>query len=544
MARIDPCVTVSPLERRWVTFFALFTLAITTLPYLIGYANQAENWRFTGFLFAVEDGNSYIAKMLSGAVGHLLFFTPYTPYPQSGVLAFLPYLLLGKLTAGAGQHEQLLAVFQIYRWLAGWFLISSVYKFIALFVQEVQLRKIGTAAAVLGGGLGWLLLIVSKETLPLEFYSPESFGFLALFGLPHLALGRGLLLKGVQGYIRSPRSDVLHERQLDRRSALWWVALGLVHPLNLVVGGAVVGVHFTLLTLTKVLRPNWLCGFTWHDWQPSLRRAGWLALAAAPFVLYNAAMVKTDPFMAQWTAQNILISPPPLHYFLAYGLLIPLAVVGIRKALTLPGGQGWLPLVWTLLLPVLVYAPTNLQRRLSEGVWVALVILALIGTMRLSETARKWGKYAAGLLYITPLIFFTGSLAAVQQPDLPLFRSAAEIRAFEFLEEAAEPDAVVLAGRGTSNPLPAWAPLRVVVGHGPESLNAGYLTEQVAAFYDPKSAEMDRKTLIDDLNIRYIFFGPEERLLGAWQPAKTEPYKLIFQQDGYAIYEVIPEKIP
>jgi len=81
-------------------------MGVTMLPYLLGYASQGDAWRFTGFVFGVEDGNSYIAKMLSGSAGAWLFRTPYTPEAQRGVLAFLPYILLGKLASPPGLHEQ------------------------------------------------------------------------------------------------------------------------------------------------------------------------------------------------------------------------------------------------------------------------------------------------------------------------------------------------------------------------------------------------------------------------------------------------------
>jgi hypothetical protein len=544
MMKPNSALTVSRSERRWVTIFALLALTATTIPYLLGYAWQTDAWHFTGFVFALEDGNTYIAKMLSGAAGHWLFYTPYTSYPQNGVLLFLPYLLLGKLTSGPGQHEQLVAIYQIYRWLAGLFLIHSVYEFIALFVQDIRLRKLGTAVSVMGGGLGWLSLLVMRDTLPLDFYSPESFGFLAFFGLPHLALGRGLLLKGVKGYLRGFGTDVTRERRLARWNAVWWIALGLVHPLNLVMGGAVVGCHFVTMTVIKTVRRSWLVEFTWSDWRCLLRRAGWLALAAAPFVFYNAVMTLMDPFMAQWAAQNVLVSPPPVDYLLAYGLLIPLAAFGFLHTLNLPGGRGWLVVVWVLLLPVLVYAPTNLQRRFSEGVWVALVVVALIGVSRLPETTLKLGRYAAGIIFLTPILFYTGSLIAIQEPAAPLYRPAAEILAFEYLASEAEHDTVILAGRNTSNPLPAWVPLRVVVGHGPESLNAEELTADVTTFFDAETAETERQVLITELDIRYIFLGPEERLIGAWQPDEIAQYDLIYQQEGYEIYEVIPEATP
>ena len=55
-----------------------------------GFWLQGSDWRFTGFFIGVEDGNSYIAKMLSGTAGNWIFRTPYTAYPQNGFLAFLP----------------------------------------------------------------------------------------------------------------------------------------------------------------------------------------------------------------------------------------------------------------------------------------------------------------------------------------------------------------------------------------------------------------------------------------------------------------------
>ena len=122
-------------KRQWVIIWGVFVFLLTLVPYLLGFALQGENWRFSGFLFGIEDGNSYIAKMMSGAFGEWLFRTPFTTLKQSGILAFIPYLLLGKLTAEPGQHEQLLALFQGFR-LAGVLLYClAAYDFFKLFSQ-------------------------------------------------------------------------------------------------------------------------------------------------------------------------------------------------------------------------------------------------------------------------------------------------------------------------------------------------------------------------------------------------------------------------
>ncbi|MGD2159279.1 MAG: hypothetical protein PVG32_20550, partial [Anaerolineales bacterium] len=43
-------------EYRWVLFYSIVLMLFTTLPYLIGYISQGEDWYFTGFLFGVDDG--------------------------------------------------------------------------------------------------------------------------------------------------------------------------------------------------------------------------------------------------------------------------------------------------------------------------------------------------------------------------------------------------------------------------------------------------------------------------------------------------------
>ena len=40
-------------KRRWVLGFALLTMLVTTLPYVVGFAQQGQEWVFTGILLGV-----------------------------------------------------------------------------------------------------------------------------------------------------------------------------------------------------------------------------------------------------------------------------------------------------------------------------------------------------------------------------------------------------------------------------------------------------------------------------------------------------------
>jgi hypothetical protein len=525
----------TPSSRSWTLTFAALVMLATTLPYLLGFATQGEGWRFSGFVFGVEDGNSYIAKMLAGMAGDWLFRTPYSAQPQGGMFAYLPYLLLGKLAAPPGAHEQLVALFQLFRIAAGMLAILATDDFLSLFVPARNWRRLGLALITVGGGLGWVPALLGRAqwlgSLPLEFYSPESFGFLSLYGLPHLALARALLLWGLSAY--------LGENGKGARAGLLWLLLGLMQPLTVVVAWIVTAAHLSGLALWQMARRQ---AGGWGRWQSFARRAVWAMLLSSPLVIYTAIVFSVDPFFRLWAAQNLILSPHPLHYLLAYGVLLPFAFGGTFSLLRENPWQGWLPIIWALLLPFLAYAPYNLQRRLPEGIWAAIVVLGIKGMERWGEGKQKnrGAVFVAFLLFPSSLLLLAGGLMTAARPSEPVFQPAAQVSAFRFLAEHARPAEVVLAAYETGNALPAWAPLRVVIGHGPESVGLAELQPRVAAFFRIGSSDSEHLTFLQEMDVKYIFWGPAERALGDWHPANAPYLRLVFQEEEVAILAVAP----
>jgi len=261
------------------------------------------------------------------------------------------------------------------------------------------------------------------------------------------------------------------------------------------------------------------------------------------FAAYNLGISIFDPFARIWTAQNVIRSPNILQYLLAYGLLIPYAWVGGRRLLRLDFRKSWLPAGWILVFPILAYAPLDLQRRLTEGVWLAWCVLAL-AALELPTGAdhRRPDLRFVPLWLVFPSTIFllVGGILSLRYPAVPDFRSAAQVRVFETLQSRDMTKAVVLGAFETSNALPAWAPVRVLVGHGPESIYKSELEPQIAGFYQSKSSDDQRKALIERFDIGYVFWGPAERNLGDWQPSSAE-YLTLAKQDGdYSLYQVVP----
>lgn len=517
-------------ERRWVWKAALWILLLTSIPYFLGYVRQGEAWRFTGFVFGVEDGNSYIAKMLNGAAGEWLFRTPYTAEPQNGFFAFAPYFLLGKLTAPPGQHEQLVVLFQMFRWVGGLLYLLATYDFLALFLREVRWRRLGTLLAALGGGLGWLVLLGVKaggfNGLPLEWYSPESFGFLAVFGLPHLAAGRAFLLWGLRAYLLPVVGDTAW------RPALWggvcWALLGLMQPLTVLVAWTVLGAAFAAQTVLLRL----------PVWRAELRRAAVMVLLSLPLVLYTFLSFQLDSFLKGWQQQNLILSPPPLDYLLAYGVMLPFAVLGARRAIGEKDMRAVALVSWLVIFPLLAYFPYPLQRRLPEGIWTAWIGLALYGLSRLPvKKAQRWAlAFLPG--FLPALLLLLGGGMAAWTPRLPVFRPAAETAAWQYIAADKRPDCVALTAFESGNALPAWAHCRVVIGHGPESVHLSTLRPQVQRFYQTDTADADRRALLRQYHVRYVVWGPTEQALGDWNPASLPDLQPVFQSNGFVLFEV------
>ena len=124
-------------------------------------------------------------------------------------------------------------------------------------------------------------------------------------------------------------------------------------------------------------------------------------------------------------------------------------------------------------------------------------------------------------------------------PSQPLFLAADQVELFVRLGDHAETGDVALASYATSNAIPAWAPLRVVAGHGPESANLEFVLPRVEAFFDASTSERERAELLDEFEVDYVLWGPEERSLGSWRPEVSDLVWGVIKEGGYEVFEVI-----
>ncbi len=535
-------------QRLWALAYGGGLALLTALPYAAAWQAQGQTWCFSGFLVGLEDGNSYIAKMLLGSQGAWLFRPPYTTWPVDLLPVFLPYLWLGKLAAGQALHLQLTLLFHWVRVLGVVALVLATYDFLGLFLAIEHWRRWGTVLTTAGAGLGWLLapFVHLGWAGPLCFYSPETYGFLAALLLPHLTWARALLLWILRRILTARHAKAAWH------AALLTLILGWLHPLELV----------PLLALLLVWGGVPLLGQRWCSGKKGVKLAWrrWGQMAAPAWSVavfwsvFYVVLSYRQEYLQVWNMQNLIPSPPPWQYLFAYGWLLPFALWG-RPYWLRGGWRKALPWLWVFLLPVLLYAPLTVQRRLADGVWVAVSALVSVGwaerergfEQRGASLRTRQTKYLSlgsaallGLAVFPNLLFWAQLFRPALTPQQPVFLPRAEVVAFQALAARAQNGDGVLAAYTTGNALPAWAPVRVIAGLGPESPYLGTQRQNLRRFFDPAVSDEWRRNFLAQQHIRWVFWGPSERELGAWQPTSAAFLCLRYTDKTYAFFEVCP----
>jgi hypothetical protein len=278
-------------------------------------------------------------------------------------------------------------------------------------------------------------------------------------------------------------------------------------------------------------KKNWLFRSSY------LKKAFMAGMISSPFVIYTAVAMYTDDYLSAWTAQNVLPSPHWVHYLIGYGLVLPFAVLGIQKIISTNRSWGLFLACWVIAFPFLISAPIPTQRRLAEGIWVIL-ITGVFGYINDRKVIPLFGKALMGLLFPTMIVILWGASIQASLPSSPLFILVREVEAYLYLKEIAPPNSLVLSSFEVGNSLPAWAPVRVVQGHGPETIHlADWQARINEAFFSPRDQE-DCEFLLKDSDLNYLFWGPEEENLWNWDPDLNNCLNQVYNSGDYKIYRV------
>ncbi len=521
----------------WIWGWALFTLALASLPFVWGYLITPTDGHFMGLAFNALDSNSYLAKMELGARGEWRFSLVYTSEEHSGEYVYLFYILLGKVPAITGLPN--IVVYHLARVLFGLMLLMVGYRFICRYFSEKAQRRTAFLLLCFSAGLGWLVAPFGL-TDSTDLWVAESLTFFTLLANPHYPLATALLLLAIMWTQDGWEGQ---GKAAYAKAAASAFILGFVHPFMLVPLSGVLG-GFVLRRAIQTRRINW------PDWFGTL----FVGIIAALGPVYTYIVMNANPFMRAWLGQNQTLSPWPIAYITGYGLLLIAAVAGgwwaERGTASLPEPQRlrWqLLTTWLVVNALLLYLPVGLQRRFVEGLHLPILCLATAGLYFAWKLRPRWiGRYVLATTLSTFLLLATQFSNLYARPDPaslhPLYLYNAEVDGLSWLRDNTGPRDTVIASPLLGNYIPTRAGNRVYLGHDLETVNHDPKAVLLGRFLRGEMVNPERANFIRQNNLRYLYFGPEEIALseGKFDPA-AQGWPLVYSNSRVKIFRMSNE---
>ena len=528
---------------------AAIVLAVSSLPYVVGYLSATPETKFGGFVIDLDDSFSYLAKMQQGVRDGWRYRIPFTTEEHPGAYLYTFYIALGKLSALL--RLPLIATYHLARLVAGLAMLVCAYLFISVFLQTRESRLTAYLLVCFSSGLGWLVLLVTRSSTflglsPMDFWLMEAYTFFTLLTFPHASAAVALLLAF---FLLALRCLTTFRFRTLLWSVLTLLGLCLIHPFMALPIDVALGVYWTLILLIRrrMLRREFLAILTW-------------ALTPLPLIAYYLLAFASDPVFRYWSAQNILPTPPLIHLLLGYGLVLLLAILGGIRVFRQRNEKQVFLVAWASSALLLAYAPIAIQRRMVEGLHVPLCILATIGLLELvlpallrcewvTRFARWRGYQREGLrrllVFSSIVATFPSSLylvadassVALEHRSAP-FHSRHEEEAIDWLKANTQRTDTVLASYDMGRLIPAQAGNRVFMGHIIETVQVERKRELAASFFQADTSDDFRQALLTEYGIRYVFHGPRERLLGDFDPLRCEYLLPAYHNAEVTIYRV------
>ncbi len=518
---------ISRSEWRLVAAVTALVLALSFAPSLYGlfHAPPGKTFLWTNELSA-RDQYTYLAWMEQSARGRLLTENPFTTEPHRRIL-FRPFLAAGGFLSRV-PGVSLIGAWELMKLLSGAVLLFLIYRWIALFVRRPGERLAPFLVAAFSSGLGWLLAGPSVNST--DLWVPESITFLSIHQSPHFAASVALMLIVL----------ITYHNALVRRSALAALPGGIaafflawIHPFDIVTLGVLLSTWTAMIVL---LEPA-------HRGAP-IRAIALIALFALPVVARLRHLLTAEPVFRLWTESIHGESPPPVAYLCGFGLILPLAALGVRRLVTLPhrGNRACvrpltiaaMPLIWIAVTTILVYAPFPFQRRLIQGVHIPLALLAGLGVNTLLDrfplTAHRGGARIAALLVLVALLFPSNGaqigrdFSAFAAGRAPEYLDTRYIDAFQWLRRETDPADAVLSSIQTGHFIPALAGNRVFLGHGELTVDSHNKMAAANRFFRGAMSPDEAEAFVRRTGVTYLFISPAEKMgdadwIGSWDRA-------------------------
>ena len=516
----------------WIAIIATLALAFSSIPNWVGYSAQNGRLAYKGIFFDAQDYAVHLSMLRAGMQGDWTYHFRFTSEPHQGAYTRLFYIALGQANRALELDPALL--FEVARWLFGYAALFAIYALTKRVFQESLWQRAAFLLAVFGSGLGWLQLLfgwMPGPITPIDFWLIDAYVFFGTALFPHFSFVTAALCLVFLLYL-----DFLDKGRWTRVAGIAVIAIftQFVNPIAFVL----VDLALAAATLTVWIRAGKIN-------RQHVLALGVIAVAQLPLLVYNFTLLNNDPVWSQFTRQNETLSPPPVYYLWGFGLLWPLALVGLMDAVhqRRPALLG--AAIWIVTGLALAYSPFAIQRRFLHGVTIPLALLAAQGMMQVVQSlSRKYPAVARRAASLAIVAVFLVSLSSVYLSlgrsmfllthPKEFFYPAALDPALAWLDDNVAPDDFVLSAIPSGQLIAQKTNLRVYLGHPMETLDFEAKSRLVKDYYQGKS----NPAWLETTAVRWVLYGPYERALTGGADFPAAELEIAYRSAEVVIYRV------
>jgi hypothetical protein len=543
-------------EWRFVGLVVGIVLVLTSWPYAFAALTAPADKHFMGFILNASDHAQYLA-WYKGFQTAFLISNRLTPEPNPAVFFNLLWFILGRLGRYTGWSY--IAVYQLFRWVAGASSLVMVYAFSALFFQSVRHRRTAFLIATLGSGLGWIWVVLKytltpgKLLFPMDVYIAEGNSFLCVMAYPHFAEAAGLILAVLLLLLIGERRRELRYAVLAGFTAH---VLGWQHAYDLLIVWGIPSVYAGVRLLVDQRWPGY--------WFKAILIT---IVLSWPPALYSVLLTQLSPIWKEVLAQfsNAGVYTPDLfHLLILMGIplitaILTLIVLVIKYARNQPtkpsAAHGSLFVgVWFLAGWALAYVPTDFQIHMLNSWQIPVAFLATIGLYDwiIPVLTRRWSTRQLhavvavaflALISLTNVYLWSWRFLDLGRHDYPYFLHRDEMAALEWLEEHTPSDAIVLSSYDVGRYVPGLSGRPAFLAHWAQTVGFYDKQDRVARFFDARVDEAERLETLQTFDVGYVFYGPAEGALGAYDPSSCPQCSVAFSSPQVTVFRVNTDQI-
>lgn len=204
---------------------------------------------------------------------------------------------------------------------------------------------------------------------------------------------------------------------------------------------------------------------------------------------------------------------------------------------------------WAVVHLLIIYIPLEFQIHLLNPWQIPLSLLAVnfwldrvVPWVRARQPRFGSPRVMGALLLLavipTNLYLFAWRFVDLRRYDYPYFIYKDDAAALQWLRENATENEVVLSSEMIGQFIPSWTRDIAFIAHYAMTLD--YFDKQalVARFFDRNTDDAWREQLLREYGIRYIYYGENERALGAYDPEESAMLDRVVSWPRVIVYRV------